>query len=323
MNMRHPLTQKLIMATLLISLFGCFQKKEKKNDLSSWLESNFPGQLEVVNNIVNLDLKNLYIKKTSTIVADKSDPEVQIVITWFKEQQPDLGVSVDEVKTSLVKSKDEVAAARNLFSKLKQNGLDKISVGVIEMAAYILIFDEPSPALRKPYLEKILATLDALPDHEQTSIWIEWMEPAAYQEHFKDIIPYGYWQRGDSYQESNKIMSLDFEWSPGLKPDILMTGWAINSSSARSGAYLDEAYKAASAWAGKNIHSPFYLEPAQMVQMGPVDDDPMAIEFSFPYFDSKPDTEQSDFEDSALGYVTGVYQTDQKTFTKIRKTDEL
>lgn len=311
------------MATLLISLFGCFQKKEKKNDLPTWLETNFPGQLVVVENIVNLDLKNLYYKKKSTIVSDKLDPEVQIVITWYKEQ-PGLGISVDEVKTALDNRRKETAAARNLFKTLKEKGLEKISVGVIEMAAYILIYEEPVPALRKDYLGKILSTLDGLPDHQQSSIWIEYMEPAAYQEQFKDIIPYGYWNRGGTYHEDKKIMSLDFEWKPGLKVDVLNTGWAISTNSERSLTYKSDAYDAASTWAFKNLKSPFYLEKDQMITIGPDDEDPLGIEFGFPYFDSKPDTSVLGFEDSALGYVRVVYQTDQKTFGKFKKlkTDE-
>ena len=310
------------MATMLISLFGCFQKKEKKNNLPTWLETNFPGQLEVVENIIDLDLKNLYYKKKSSIVAEKSDPEVQIIVTWFKEQ-PGLGITVEEVKASLEKSRKEVAAGRALFKSLKQNGLDKFSVGVIEMAAYILIYEEPTPEVRRNYLEKILSTLDAMPDHEQTSIWIEFMEPAVYQEHFKDIILLGYWNRGGSYHDDNKIMSLDFEWKEGLEVDILNTGWAINPNSQRSTQYREDAYKVALTWAEKNIPSPFYLEKDQMVGVGPDDEDPLALQFDFPYYTSKPDASVIGYEENALGYVNGVYQTEKKTFTKIKKVKDL
>ena len=75
----------------------------------------------------------------------------------------------------------------------------------------------------------------------------------------------------------------------------------------------------ASAWATKNLSSPFYLEKDQMITIGPDDEDPLAIEFQFPYFTSKPDTTVSGFEDNALGHVRVVYQTDQKTFGKIKK----
>jgi hypothetical protein len=204
-----------------------------------------------------------------------------------------------------------------------ENGLSNMSVGVIDMAAYILMYEEPVPGLRKAKLQKILATLDALPVHPQTSIWIECMEPVTYGENFKDIIPYGYWQRGDSYHDTKKIMSLDFEWSPGLNVEVLNKGWAINTDSERCSQYKPEAYRAASAWAEKNIPSPYYLEGEQMVWIGPDEEDHLAIEFQFPYFTSRPDTEVSGFEKTALGYVSVVYQTDQKTFSKFKKTKEL
>jgi hypothetical protein len=313
-------TKKLIMAMLMISIFGCFQKKEMKNDLPTWLETNFPGQLVVVNNIVNLDPMNLFIKEKNTILADKHDPEVQIKVTWFKKEDG-LGLHVEEVQTALDNARKDIKAARMIFEALKKNGLEKFSVGAIEMAAYILIYDEPSSELRKSNLIKILAALDALPDHVQTSIWIECMEPSAYQQEFRDIIPYGYWQRGDSYHDRNKIMSLDFEWSPGLKADILNTGWAISIKSDRSLTYQDEAYRVASTWATKHLPAPFYLEKDQMITIGPDEDDRLGIEFQFPYFPSKPDTTVSGFEESALGYVRVVYQTDQKTFGKFKKIE--
>lgn len=306
------------MASLLSTIFGCFQKKEKVNDLPTWLETHMPGELVVVNNIVNLDPMNLFIKEKNTILADKNDPEVQIKIKWFKKEEG-LGLNVAEVQSSLDKARKDVKAARMIFDALKKNGLEKFSVGVIEMAAYILLYEEPYPELRKNNLVKILAAIDALPDHAQTSIWIEWMEPSAYQQEFKDIIPYGYWQRGDSYHDRNKIMGLDFEWSPGLQADILNTGWAISIKSDRSLSFKTDAYNAASAWATKNLSSPFYLEKDQMITIGPDDEDPLAIEFQFPYFTSKPDTTVSGFEDNALGHVRVVYQTDQKTFGKIKK----
>lgn len=306
------------MASLLSTIFGCFQKKEKANDLPSWLDTHFPGQLVVVNNVVNLNPMNLFIKEKNSILADKNDPEVQIRIKWFKKEEG-LGLNVADVQTSLDNARKDVKAARMIFNGLKNNGLEKFSVGVIEMAAYILLYEEPSPELRKNNLIKILGGLDALPEHSQTSIWIEWMEPSAYQQEFKDIIPYGYWQRGDSYHNNNKILGLDFEWSSGLQPDILNTGWAVSIKSDRSLTYQTDAYNAASAWATKNLPAPFYLEKDQMISVSPGDEDPMAIEFQFPYFTSKPDTTISGFEENALGYVRVVYQTDQKSFGKIKK----
>lgn len=116
-------------------------------------------------------------------------------------------------------------------------------------------------------------------------------------------------------------MSLDFEWSPGLQADMLNTGWTISIKSDRSLTYKDDAYQAALTWAAKNLQSPYYLEKDQMITIGPDDEDPLGIEFQFPYFTSKPDTTVSGFDESALGYVRVVYQTDQKSFGKFKKIE--
>ena len=293
-----------------------------KNDLSSWLETHFPGQLVIVENLVNLDLKNLYYKKTSTVVADKNDAEAQIVVTWFREQDG-LGITKDEVQTSIEDSRRDVAAARNLFNALKEKGLTHFSTGVIEMAAYILLYDDPTPEKRKQSLEIIVSTIDALPDHNQTSIWIEWMEPSVQGEYFNNIIPFGYWKRGGTYHEDKKILSLDFEWSEGLETEVLNTGWALNATSERALGFKEEAYQAAVTWAAKNLKAAKYIEKDQMIRVGPSEDDQMSVEFDFPYFKEKPDTEAVGFEETSLGYVSVSFQTDRKVVTNIKVSEEL
>lgn len=323
MRLPPSLPQLLIMATLLISLFGCFKKKEMKPDLNAWLETNFPGQLVAVEDIIDLNPKNLFTKKKSTIVGDKNDPAIQFTIDWNKAE-PDLGIKKEEVQAALEKSIKEAKEARNFFSALKSGGLDLFSVGVIDRAAYILVYEEPTPVFRQETLEKILSTIDQLPTHDQTSIWIECMEPGVYKERFNDIIPLGYWQQAGTYRDDKKIISLDFEWSPGLNADILNTKWTINDRSERTALYRKEAYRVALEWATKNLPKPFYLEPDQMTGIEVDSADPLALLFYFPYYTEKPDTSETGYYNDALGNIIGSYQTDQKTFTKIKnaKTGE-
>jgi hypothetical protein len=200
--------------------------------------------------------------------------------------------------------------------------LEKCAVGVIDMAAYIMTFEEPTLEARDRYASLILSTINELPTHDQTSIWIECMEPTVQGKHFKDIIPFGYWRRGDSYHEQHKIMSLDFEWNEDLKAEHLKPHWKINPASSRAMALADEAYPVASAWAAKNITGPYYLEPDQMIRIGPDDDDPLSLRFEFPWFETKPDTTDSGLFDEALGYVSVAYHTDQKKFTGLKKLDD-
>lgn len=318
----RSLTHAVLLMLTLGTWTSCKSEMKKEKNLESWLETHFPGQLVVVENIIDLDPRNLFYKKKSSIVADKNDPEVQIKVTWFKNEEG-LGLNKEEVQTSLENSKRDVQAARNICKALKENRLEQFSVGVIDMAVYILLYTEPAPETRKAALQKILATLNTLPSHEQTSIWIEYMEPSIYQEEFKDIVPFGYWQRPDSYHQRNKILSLDFEWSEGLEADILNTGWAFNTDSERTMKFKEEAFTLASTWAAKNLSAPYYLEPDQLIQVGPDEDDPLAVLFLFPYYTSKPDTTAIGDEPGPLGHVSVSYQTDRKTYSKIKKEKAL
>lgn len=318
------ITRPLSLSGLFLLVLGtltwsCSMKKEK--NLKSWLEENMPGQLVIVENIVDLDPRRLFIHKTSTILADAHDPEVQLVVTWSKDEEG-LGISKEEIGTQLEESRKNIAAARALFSDLKSRGLNAFSVGVVDMAAYILTYEEPTAERRTTYAETVLAAITAIPDHPLTSIWIECMEPSEYGVQFKDIIPFGYWRRGDSYHESNKIMSLDFEWNDEVRTEHLMPHWTCNYNSKRASEQMEAAYQAAAQWASKNIPSPFYLESEHMIEFSVDDTDPLAFRYSFPYFESKPDTTEYGYEETALGHVSVSYQTDQKVFTHFQKITE-
>lgn len=316
---RHLSLTGLSLLVLVAITCSCGMKKE--NNLKSWLEENMPGQLVIVENIVDLDPRRLFIHKKETILADAKDSEVQIVVTWSKDEEG-LGISKEDITTQLEESRRNTAAARALFADLKSRGLDTFSVAVVDMAAYVLTYQEPTPERRATYAETVLAAITAIPNHPLTSIWIECMEPAEYGTQFKDIIPFGYWRRGDSYHDSNKIMSLDFEWNDEVRLEHLMPHWTCNYNSKRASEQMDAAYQAAAHWASKNIPSPFYLEAEHMIEFSVDETDPLAFRYSFPYFESKPDTTVYGYEETALGHVSVSYQTDQKAFTHFEKVTE-
>jgi hypothetical protein len=220
-------------------------------------------------------------------------------------------------------SKNEVTASRELFQSVQKKGASKMSVAIIESAAYFLVYEEPTPENRRKYLEQILNMLDSQPGHPQTSIFIEFMEDSVYQKEFKDIVTRGYWNRQDKHYEHHKLVAMDFEWKPGLKVDTLMTGWQFNTQSDKLFVYMDEAYREASQWAEKNIQQPYYIESGHFVQYDLDEKDPMAVHYYFPYFTSKPLEDGTDYASKQKGFVTGVYQVDQKTFTKIKTIKEI
>jgi len=86
---------------------------------------------------------------------------------------------------------------------------------------------------------------------------------------------------------------------------------------------MEDAYQEVVKWAEKNLTQPYYIEPGHFVQYNIDEHDPMAIHFYFPYFSSKPLEDGTDYEAKQKGFVTGVYQADQKTFSKIKTVKEL
>ncbi len=302
-----------------MSIFSCFTKTE---NLESWLNKNFPGQYVVVDTRMNI-LPSIYKeKKRESVVALKADPEVQFEILWYKNA-PELRVTKEEIERETSQSKKEVEQTRQLFKAVQSQGAAKMSVAIIDSAAYFLVYEDPTLDNRKKYLNQILSMLNGQHDHAQTSIFIEFMEDSVYQKEFKDIIPKGYWNRVDKHYEHNKTVALDFEWKPGLKVETLMTGWAVNTQSDKAFTYMADAYQDVSKWAEKNITSPYYIEPSHFVQYDVDEKDPMAIHFHFPYFSSKPLEDGTDYVSKQRGFVTGVYQVDQKIFSKIKTVKEL
>lgn len=316
-------THHLVYLLAMFSLFGCFKKKNTiPGNLAEWLEANFPGQLKVLDSNQNYDIKDLFFTgKKRGLVADAADQDVQFTLDWTKPDKNggSLGLSVDEVKHKLEEGRADVQRGRELFKLLKDNGLQQFSASSVEQAAYILVFAEPTLENRRQIITTIKNTLDARSEQPQTSIWIEIMEPSAYQVEFQDIIPRAHWQRPGTWHDDNKIMSLDFEWKKGIPLNALIKGWAFNTHSARTGQFMTEAYPKALAWAEKHLPKPFYLEQDHMVWYSEVSSDEAdgpAVKIGFPYFASKPG-EAEDVEPK--GHVTGIYLIDSKEFIAVKK----
>src|SRR5205823_3617342 len=100
-----------------------------------------------------------------------------------------LGVDPETVRTAYEQAKTDAAQARKLIGLLRDHHLEKFSVSVIKQGAIIQIFAEPVPAMREQTLGIVKSTLDARTDAVQTSIFVEFMEPAAFHTRYQDFIP--------------------------------------------------------------------------------------------------------------------------------------
>ncbi len=296
----------------MLSLFGCFKKKTAAPNIETWLEAQFPGQFTALDKNRNFDVIDLISGgKKIAVVADKSDADVQFTLEWNKHE-PNLGLDRATVLEKLNRCRVEAQQARELLNSLKDKGLQQVSVGVINTAVYVQVFAEPEPVLREKTVTALLKSLADGASPGQTSIWVEIMEPGAYQTEFQGIIPQAHWQRPGSWQEDNKLLSLDFERDKAPNPASLLKNWKLNLFAKRNSKYREAAYPMALAYAEKELSPPFYLEPAQMVEYSQDKKDPMAIQFRFPYYKSKPSEGE---ETEPLGYIAVAYQIDRKTYS--------
>lgn len=305
---------------LMFSLFSCFKKKKTPPEtVESWLEVHFPGRFEVLHSNINLNVMDMYRGHKTAIVADKSDTAIQFIAYW-KKGQDELGLHEDAILDAWQQARSDADQARQLFTALQTGGLERFSVAVIDESAFIQVFAEPDASARERIPALVLSTLKKYPEPKQTRYWLEILEERAYKQKFGDIVSMGYWKTEKSWHDRELLLELDFEWPTDLTAARLSDTWRINTASTRAAGFMDDAYKHALAWADKNLEKPFYLEPDQMIAVESDERDGLAIHYSFPYFDKKPEEDSSDLIEPK-GYVSGLYQTERKTFTQIKKID--
>lgn len=309
------------MVLAFFSLFGCAKKEKQPQRLADWLDMEFPDQLIVLENVIDLNPALLFSGDKKSIVADKQDQEVQILVAWNKKTAG-LGVEKEAIARQIASSREDVRKARAVYTSLHEVGLDRFSVGVVESAVYILVYEDLSPESRKALLDTIVAMSNQEEVRTMHSIWIEMMEPAVYQEEFKTIVPYGYWKRGDTYHERNIVMSLYIDHRLPWDSAIKMKEWKINNNSQRAESYTQMAYATASDWVKENVASTYYTDDNHYVVYDVTDEHPMSVQYAFPYFSDKQDAENEDWESRVIAYVTGTYQVPEKKFTQIQSIQE-
>lgn len=314
----------LVIAILAFTLFGCFRKKTPaKKDVGMELERMFPGQFEVLNsNLKILDMKAQFKGEKQAVVGDKADPDVQFLLDWSKGAES-AGFDSSTVMAAHQRAKKDVAESRELFKLLKNKGLEKFSVGVIDHAAYLQVFGEPVPDFRKQTLEILKAALDTKPRREQTSIFLELLEPGEFHQWNKDIIPSAFWQTGAGIQRQHLILSLHFELGASMNIPELMRHWEINTAAKRLAQAQKDAFETAHHWALKNLPKPVFMSTGGYTSIEVIENDEPTIRFGYPYYDKELKEEERPYiGNDAKGYVVGTFYYDQKAFLKLKRVEE-
>ena len=318
---------KLLTCTLIMfSIFGCFRKKTSPNNIEAWLGQEFPGRFEVlVSNLKMIDVMAQFEGRKQALIAEKSDPEVQMLLDWQKDTAS-LGLDPKAVSRMFEYARECKEKSLDFYKLLKTRGLEKCAVAYYDQRIIMLVFEEPGLEMRERTLAAVKQALDAWIKLPGGSGYIQFMEPAAYGSKFQNFIPHGHFKVENAWQEENSILSTQFEW----KENLNLTGlnWVINPVSKRETQYQEDAFEQAKAWADKNLPKPFFMDAGQPVgfEFSKTDEKDIqasqggipSIRYAFPYFDKKPGEASAE----PKGYVTGIYRSDDQAFVLVRKQKE-
>jgi hypothetical protein len=310
--------QVLFMSTLvLFGLWSCFSKKPAKPTLAQWVEQASGGELKYLGSIPDIDPRRLFDHKKKIILADSRDTLVQLTATAVTTD-PGFGLDVEALKKTLAIRREEKGEADRLYAAFAAEGLADVSIGVVEGHCYILVYLEPTPDNRQSVAESVVDVMRAQGVLTPVKLWVDWMEPSALRQETGPVIPYGYWHRGDSYHDRNRIYFIEAEWQDELTGKDLASAWTFNTGSTRSSDYARQAHEAARAWAAKNASRPSTFQDTSY-RLWADPEHTARIHFAFPVGDGSPDNQP----ESPDTYVTGIFDPDTGTFTGIHVTDTL
>ena len=74
-------------------------------------------------------------------------------------------------------------------------------------------------------------------------------------------------------------------------------------------------------WAKGNLKAPYYVERDQYVEVGTDEEDLLAATYGFPIFAQQPDYNNYETYANNLGMVMVKYQSDERKFSDIHKTE--
>jgi hypothetical protein len=308
----------VFMTTLLLfGLWSCFSKKPSKPTLAQWVEQASGGELKLLGSVPDIDPRRLFDHKKKIILADSRDSLVQLTATAVTSDHG-FGLNIEALKKTLLIRRKEKDEADRLYAAFAAAGLADVSVGVVEEHVYVLLYHQPDKANREAMSVRLAEALNAQNVLQPVKLWLDWMEPSALRAEVGPVIPFGYWHRGDSYHDRNRIYLIETEWQDELSGKDLAAAWTINTGSNRSSDYARQAFEAARTWAAKDASRPSNVQDSPY-RLWADPEHHVWIHFAFPIGDGSPENQP----ESPEKYVTGIFDPDTGTFTGIHVTDTL
>ncbi len=305
------------------SLFGCGKKATASKEAQIWLDKNFPGQFLVQSSKY---AENLWISSNysdfKVSVMDKTDPDIQFIFLW-RIKTVDGATSAGMVKKTYESAKNDIYLSRALLAHLKKSEGPKTAVGITalegeEYLVNIMLFVNPEPVEREQILLNVQKKLLQWPLHKQAVVWIFFMEENYFGKDFQELIPPKYVQNKVDANQPECMYSYQDEAFITKSIDSIQRQLTINTGGHFAlGTCMPHAFEQAKVWSQTHQKPAVFLrENGATIEVN--DHDNLALNFSFPYFlSAEAAAAEPKIEEKIEGYISGTYQVDQKTLSKI------
>ncbi len=133
--------------TLFVIVIGfvltrCKSQSSQKESFESWLELQYPGRFTILYNHVSDPIKNFSFSVNRVFIADKSDPDLQIMFKTDK-RQASWGLDKNQLDKMITDQSEILNDCRSLRNALDQNGLQSVKIGYLEGYMHLLFLEYP------------------------------------------------------------------------------------------------------------------------------------------------------------------------------------
>lgn len=305
----------LVAGLLMLSVSACFRKKPGIGNLKDWLEMHYPGRFEVLSTGPDDAIRNLSFKVKKSLVAEKSDPLVQVQLKWDK-RETGFGLTTAKVDSAFAQAKTFSKDAYELLSLLKKQGFDNMAAGIQNWTAMVLLFETSTPESRQERLRQLENAFSAWPKSGSYGKEVLLMEPAVKTELPGEILPLSYFLDGNGQFRKQATYSFYLPQNQELETENAAEIWQYNTLNDQFSPVFEQARSAMEAWAKKNVRQPYFL--METSEYEEISQQPLQYRFKFPFTDeNQAEAASNGIYVEQDGYFSVVFDLEKNEAVKI------
>lgn len=301
---------------LLVFLSACFRKKTSISNLQDWLDKHYPSRFQVLSTSTDDAIRNLSFKVKNSLVAEKSNPLVQVKLKWDK-RSPELNLTTGLVDTAFAQAQTYFQDAQDLLRALKTHGFEKPVVSIRNGTASMLLFHEATEEYRQECLTKLETVFHSWSKTEEYDKEILLLVKAGEASIPGEILPISYFMDGQYLKQV--VYRFQLPYNQDFIAEKVSDNWSFNTASDQFTASYEKAKTSAETWATQHYKPSFFLmDETEFEQLS---EKPLRYQFKFAF------TEMKQAEDSTVyvepdGYFMVDFDMEKSEAIKIKVTKE-